>query len=125
VALFQLTLAGAAQFTGVDANTGLVDFTTFYVFAGTDDAVPVIYGYTYDNGAGTADLTIVLREPGGAATERFVLFDDVGVGNHFRMCNPGMVVPRTPAVVWEMAFITLNKAADASIAVHWAPGRVS
>ncbi len=122
--LFQLTLAGANQFTGVDANTGLVDFTTFVTFTADENICPVIVSYAYDNGAGTADLTVVLREPAGAATERIVLFDDTGISNHFRSCYPGMVVPRTAAVVWELAFITLNKAADASITVHWYPKAV-
>lgn len=122
--LHQLTLAGAAQFTGVDVNTGLLAFTGDYTFSGDENICPVIVSYAYDNGAGTADLTIVLREPGGGATERIVLFDDTGISNHFRSCYPGIVVPRTDAVVWELAFITLNKAADASMTVHWYPKAV-
>lgn len=118
--LHQLTLAGANQFTGVDINTGLLNWPD-YTFAGNDNLCPVIVSYAYDNAAGTADLTIVLREPGGAATERIVLFNDTGISNHFRSCWPGIVVPRTDALVWELAFITLNKAADASMTVHWYP----
>jgi len=125
VPLHQLTLAAANQFTGVDVNTGLLAWVD-YSFAGWNDEniCPVIVSYAYDNGAGTADLTVVLREPGGAATERIVLFDDTGISNHFRSCYPGLVVPRTATVIWELAFITLNKAADASMTVHWYPKKV-
>lgn len=125
LAPYILTLAGAAQFTGVDAATGLLDFTTGYTFGVDMNMGPVLLGYAYDNGDGnTSDVLIVLRQPGGAATSRVVLHDVTTKESLFRSCSPGMIVPRTTAVIWEFACITANKTQDATLTVWWGIDRI-
>lgn len=115
--IYTLTLTAANQFTGVDAATGLLSFRALYDFAALPDRNRgvLLYGYAYDGGAFTADITVVLRDPGGVATSRVVLHQEVGRTSLFRSCGrDGMVVPLMPAGPWDLAVITANKVADAS-----------
>lgn len=117
------TVAGAAQFTGA-VGAGLLTWITDYGFlAQSRNVTAGILGYAYDGTGGAAHTgTLVLRRPGGAATERAVLENRTNIVTFTQICSgEGLIVPREPAQVWELAFVTVGKAADATLTVWWAP----
>lgn len=112
--VYELTLAGANQFTGVDAATGLIDFTAYYNIGVQPNLAPVLLGYYYYQAAAApANFTINVEVFRGAATSIMVLHATTARANLFRACTPpGLVIPRTATQMWQMRCVTTNKAND-------------
>lgn len=118
------TVAGAAQFTGA-VGAGLVTWITGYGFLTKGPNLTAgILGYSYDAGGVAHTGTLVLRRPGGAATERVVMEDRTNITNFAEICSgDGLIVPRSRTQIWELAFVTVAKAATGTLTVWWGPRR--
>ena len=116
------TVAGAAQFTGA-VGAGLLTWITDYGFLTKSRNITAgILGYSYDSTGAAHTGTLVLRRPGGAATERAILENRTNITDFTQICSgEGLIVPREPTQVWELAFVTVGKANTATLTVWWAP----
>ncbi len=138
--LYQATIAGAAQFTGAAAATGLCTFggqgyDPNQANFSTDIAV-ILIGYSYDtegNPPTAHDILIELFNPaGGAAASERVLLEVAGApanappnaptrASLVNACgSAGLVVPKNADnVTWQFRVITANKAEQATINVWY------
>ncbi|MCH9736093.1 MAG: hypothetical protein K0U78_16330 [Actinomycetia bacterium] len=124
--LYEASVAAGAEFTGLAAATGLLDFTASYDFSAVDsEVVPVVYKIvcTADN----TDIVWTVEEfrPGGGTEDlaRIVNAQNVQFVD-LAGCRHIMRDPTINDRVWQMRFISTGNTGDASVFVQWRPERV-